>query len=138
MAKRHHPYTVHLNVLYIQVWKVSVKQRSLTYFHCDQLGIRIAVCIVFAVYEYYICIVHLILWEFMASRQDYFTLLSHGKQVEGTIGNHLTILSTTWLSHKQSEWGPTYSDTAAEHKLIRSHLLTWQPPILHLNVALFI
>ena len=41
-------------------------------------------CIVFAVYNYYIRIVHLAFWGFMASRQDYFTLLSHGKQVDGT------------------------------------------------------
>ena len=41
-------------------------------------------CIVFAVYEYYICIVHLTFWGFMVNRQDYFTLLSHDKQVDGT------------------------------------------------------
>ena len=46
-------------------------------------------CIVFAVYEYYICIVHLTFWGFMATRQDYFTLLSHGKQVDGTEGEGL-------------------------------------------------
>ena len=28
--------------------------------------------------------VHLTFWGSMASRQDYFTLLSHGKQVDGT------------------------------------------------------
>ena len=54
-------------------------------FECsfDLPGISIVVCIVFAVYEYYICIVHLTFWGFMES-QDYFTLLSHGKQVDGT------------------------------------------------------
>ena len=41
-------------------------------------------CIVFAVYEYYICIVHFTFLGFMAIRQDYFTLLRHGKQVDGT------------------------------------------------------
>ena len=41
-------------------------------------------CIVFAVYEYCMCIVHLTFWGFMASRQDYFTLLSHDKLVDGT------------------------------------------------------
>ena len=39
---------------------------------------------VFAVYEYYICTVHLTFWDFMASHQDYFTLLGQGKQVDGT------------------------------------------------------
>ena len=38
-------------------------------------------CIVFAVYEYYICIIDL---TFVASRQEYFTLLSHSIQVDGT------------------------------------------------------
>ena len=48
---------------------------------------------------------------FMASRQDYFTLLGYGKQVDGTEEEVLhwepphQSASTTWLSHKQSEWG---------------------------------
>ena len=110
MVKRRHPYTVHFNVqyikylFYIQVWEISAIQRSLTSFslwstrnqHCDPLWISIVVCIVFAVYEYYICIVrvHLTFWGFMASGKDYFTLFSHGKQEQKrkfSIGNHLTI-----------------------------------------------
>ena len=55
---------------------------------------------------------------FKASRQDYFTLLSHGKQVDETEEEVLHreqphhpqaqrgfLTSTTWLSHKQSEYG---------------------------------
>ena len=38
----------------------------------------------------------------MASFQDYFTLLSHGKQVDGTEEEVLH----GEPSHKQSEWGP--------------------------------
>ena len=41
-------------------------------------------CIVFAVYEYYTCIVHLTFWGFIASRQDNVNLFSHGKQEDGT------------------------------------------------------
>ena len=64
---------------------MSVLRRSVTSFslwsarnqHCSVYSI------VFAVYKYYICIVHLTFWGFIES-QDYFTLLSHGKQVDGT------------------------------------------------------
>ena len=46
----------------------------------------------------------------MASRQDYFTLLSHGKQVDGTEEEVFhreppQNLQAPWLSYKQSEWG---------------------------------
>lgn len=83
-------------------------------------------CIVFAVYEYYICIVHLTFWGFMASRQDYFTLLSHGKQVDGT---EEEVLHREPPHHLQAQRGfltsspngvRTCSDTAAEDQLIRS------------------
>ena len=58
-------------------------------------------CIVFAVYEYYICTVHFTFCGFMASRQDYFTLFSYGKQVDGTEEEVLH----REPPHKQSEWG---------------------------------
>ena len=84
MPKRQHPYTVNFNVqyikylFYIQVWRIAVIQRS-----WDLLWISIVVYIVFAVYEYYICTEHLTFGGFVAS-QDYFILLRHGKQVDGT------------------------------------------------------
>ena len=59
----------------------------------------------------------------MASRQDYFTLLSHDKQVDGTeeevlhtmIGNNLTICSPNGVR--------TCSDTAMEDQLIVTNTL---------------
>ena len=77
-------------------------------------------CIVFAVYEYYICIVHLTFWGFMASRQDYVTLLSHGKQVDET---EEEVLHREPPHHLQAQRGvltSTCSDAAAENQLIRS------------------
>ena len=83
----------------------------------------------------------------MASRQDYFTLLSHGKLVDGT---EEEVLHKELPHHLQAQrgfltssptWVRTCSDTVAEDQLIRSQwqtTWTWQPPILHLNVALFI
>ena len=57
---------------------------------------------VFVVYEYYICIVHLTFVGFMARRQDYFILLSHGKQVDRIEEEVFSpSASTTWLCHKQ-------------------------------------
>ena len=62
----------------------------------------------------------------MASRQDYFTLLSHGKQVEGTEGE---VLHREPPHHLQVQLGfltsgpnliRTCSDRAAEDQLIRS------------------
>ena len=82
-------------------------------------------CVVFAVYEYYICIVHLTFSGFMASRQDYFTLLSHGKQVDGTEEGVLHREPPRHLQAQRgfltsSQNGVHCSDTAAEEQLIRS------------------
>ena len=77
-------------------------------------------CIVFAIYEYYICIVHLTFWGFMASRQDYFTLLSHDQLVDGT---EEEVLHMEQPHHPQAQRGfltsssngvQTCSDTAAK------------------------
>ena len=78
------------------------------------------VCIVFAVYEYYICIVHLTFWGFMASRQDYSTPFGHGKQVDGKEEeflhgeppHHLQAQHGSLKSNPN--WVRTYSDTAVE------------------------
>ena len=89
------------------------------------LGINIVVCMVFAVYEFYIYIVHLTFGSFMESRQDYFTLSSHGKQVDGTEED---VLHREPPHHLQAQSGfltnspnvvRTCSDTAAENQLIR-------------------
>ena len=62
----------------------------------------------------------------MASRQDCFTLLSHGKQVKGT---EEEVLHRAPPHHLQAQRGfltrspnrvQTCSDTAAENQLIRS------------------
>ena len=62
----------------------------------------------------------------MASRQDYFTLLSHGKQVDGT---EEEVLHREPPHHQQARRGfltsslngvRTCSDAAAEDQLIRS------------------
>ena len=83
-------------------------------------------CIVFVVFEYYICIVHLTFWGFMACRQDYFTLLSHGKQVDG---REEEVLHREPPHDLQEQRGiltsspngiRTCSDAAAEDQLIRS------------------
>ena len=83
-------------------------------------------CIVFAIYEYYICTVHLTFMGFLASRQDYFTLLSHGKQVDGTQED---VRNRKPPHHLQAQRGfltsspngvRTCSDTAAEDQLIRN------------------
>ena len=90
------------------------------------LGISIVVCIVLAVYEYYICIIHLAFGDFMASRQDYFTLSSHRKQVDGT---EEEVLHREAPHHLQARRGfltsspnevRTCSDTTAEDQLLRS------------------
>ena len=67
MPRRQHPYTVHFNVqsirylFYIQVWEIGKFQfYREALLHCDLLGISfVAYVTVFAVYDYYICIVHL-------------------------------------------------------------------------------
>ena len=149
MAKRQHPYTVHFNVqsikylFYIQVWEISVIQRSLTSFsmwsarnqHCS---------------EYMLCRLWILHWTFggfMASRQDYFSHMSHDKQVDGT---EEEVLQREPPHHLQAQCGfftsslngvRTFSNTAVEDQLIKSQWLTawtWQPPILHLNVAVFL
>ena len=82
----------------------------------------------------------------MAIRQDYFTLLSHNKQVDGT---EKEVLHREPPHHLQAQRGflksspngiRTCSDIAAEDQLISQWQTawTWQPPILHLNVALFL
>ena len=82
--------------------------------------------IVLAVYEFYICIVHLAFWGFMSSRQDSFTLLSHGKPVDGT---EEVVLHRESPHHLQAQRGfltsspngvRTCSDTAMEDQVIRS------------------
>ena len=96
---------------------------------------------------FYICIVHLTCWGFMSSRQDNFTLLSHGKQVDGT---EEEVLHREPPHHLQAQCGfltsspngvQTCSITAMEDQVIRNQWLTawtWKPPILHLNVVLFL
>ena len=61
----------------------------------------------------------------MASRQDYFTLLSHGKQVDGTEEKVLHRESPHHLqaqrfSNKQSEWGSNLLKYSSEDQLIIS------------------
>ena len=75
---------------------------------------------------YYICIVHLTFGGFLASRLDYFTLLSYGKQVDGTEEevlhreppHHLQALRGFLTSSPNGV--RTYSYTAEEDQLIRS------------------
>ena len=97
--------------------------------HCDLLGISIVVCIVLAVYEFYTCIVHLtflFVFYVKSSRQDNFTLLSHGKQVDGT---EEEVFHREPPHHLQAHRGfltsspnlvRTCSDTAMEDQVIRS------------------
>ena len=83
-------------------------------------------CIVFAVYEYYICIVPLTFSGFMATRQYHFTLLNHGKQADGT---EEEVLDREPPHHLQAQRGfltnspngvRTCSDTEVEDQLIRN------------------
>ena len=83
----------------------------------------------------------------MASGQDYFTLLSHDNQADGTEEEVLHREPPHRLQAQRgfltsSPYGvQTCLDTAAEDQLIRNQWLkawTWQSPILHLNVALFL
>ena len=77
-------------------------------------------------YVYCIYIIHLTFWGFMASGLDYFTLLSHGKQVDGT---EYEVLHREPPHHLQAHRGfltsspngvQICSDTAAEDQVIRS------------------
>ena len=73
-----------LNICFIyKSEKFQYYREALPHFHCHVLGISIVECIVFAVCKCFICIAHLTFGGFMAS-QDYFTLFSHGKQVDRT------------------------------------------------------
>ena len=83
-------------------------------------------CIVFTVYEYYICITHLAFGDFMPNRQDHFILSSHSKHVDGT---EEEVLHREAPHHLQAQRGfltsspngvRTCSDTSAEDQLVRN------------------
>ena len=80
---------------------------------------------VFAVYEFYICIVHLTFWGFMSSCKDNFILLNHSEQVDGT---EEKVLHSKPHQHLQAQYGfltsnpngvRTCSDRALEDHFFR-------------------